>query len=338
MATFKKALLKNSAGDNLFPSIASTNILYDTSGTTLETAYTNALSTLIDKVYPIGALYCSTKSTHPHTLFPNTYWKKLDGGNIIVGAGTYTDVNNVTCTFTAGQKNVDYWTNVSLGRDEMPNHTHNLYQRATSTGREGSDEWGDGTATNTMVEGGSAGHNNLMASTVVYMWERVATAAEESTEVVTYYQPAIPSMKNTSYLGYTVSRTSNSNNTSSTTGSPFSAFAVGGGSYKIINDDANGNEQYTTLTITFPNAIIPKYVRVRAESTSPADHTIGLPIYRNGNLKTVKYAFNASVIDHWFYIDNETDATATSLSFSFYTKTKGTIITVHSIEITETEL
>ena len=151
MATFKKVLLRDSGGNNLFPKVASSQVLYDTAGTSLETAYNNAITTLVNKIYPVGALYCSTKPTNPSTLFPGTHWKVVQGGNVIVGAGSYTDGNSVTCNFATNSKNVEYWTNVSLMRDEMPNHTHLLYQRATSTGRDGWDEWGDGTTTTTLI-------------------------------------------------------------------------------------------------------------------------------------------------------------------------------------------
>lgn len=340
MATFKKILLQDSSGNNLFPKVSSSQILYDTSGTTLETAYNNAITTLINRVYPIGALYCSTKPTHPHTLFPGTYWKKVDGGNAIIGAGSYTDGNGVTCNFTAGSKNVEYWTNVSLTLHEMPNHTHLLYQRATSTGRDGWDEWGDGTTTKTLVQGSGAGHNNIMASTVVYMWERVATADEESDHIVTSYLPAIPDMRAASYLGYSVTCTTDS---ASNTGQPYYAFSKDKGvnaanSYVIVNDDANGYMQTTTLKITFPKAITPKSMRLRAQSTNAANSTVIVPTYNSGTLSTSSCAFNANVVNQWRSLGNESNKTTTSLSFSFITYVKGTKITIESIEISETEL
>lgn len=340
MATFKKVLLQSSGGDNLFPKLTSSQVLYDTSGKTLETAYNNAISSLLDKIYPIGALYCSTKPTHPHTLFPGTYWKKVDGGNIIVGAGSYTDSNSVTCNFIAGQKNVEYWSNVSLTRDEMPNHTHLLYQRATSSGRDGWDEWGDGTSTTTLIQGSGAGHNNIMASTVVYMWERVATAEEESDHIITSYLPAIPDMKAASYLGYTVTCSTTS---ASNVGQPYYAFSRDAGvnsanSYKIVNDDANGYVQNTTLTITFPKAIIPKYIRIRAQSTNASNTSVVIPSYTSGSLGTSSCAFNENAINRWMDLRNENNQSTTSLSFKFTTYVKGTQVTVESIEITETSL
>ena len=123
------------------------------------------------KAYPVGAIYQSSDSTSPASIFGGT-WEQLKD-KFLLGAG-----NSYSAGSTGGE------ANHSLTLNEMPAHNH----RTTDTGGAGNVYFSDGgksvwlqsstfpaTYTDyTSSAGGSQGHNNMPPYLAVYMWKRVA--------------------------------------------------------------------------------------------------------------------------------------------------------------------
>lgn len=146
----------------------------------------NGYELSLDKIYPVGAVYISTSSTDPGTLFGGT-WEQLKD-RFLLGAGdTYSNGE------TGGK------ASHTLTVDEMPTHTHKQnahshvqhnYTWYNHSGKvdgkiptsgafnaEASNSsnfsTNSTTATNQNTGGGQA-HNNMPPYLVVYMWKRTA--------------------------------------------------------------------------------------------------------------------------------------------------------------------
>ena len=157
--------------------------------------------TNISKIYPVGSIYMSVKSTNPATLFGIGTWQALPAGRVLLAQGradwgTTYNVNN-----TGGE------VNHTLTQNEMPvhnhsgsantsgsTHTHDLTMQAShgKSGNGGVPRFSDGDVwsankTKTLSAAGShthnvsinnAGggqpHNNMQPYLVVYMWKRTA--------------------------------------------------------------------------------------------------------------------------------------------------------------------
>ena len=123
--------------------------------------------------YPVGAIYISTNSTSPASLFGGTWTQLKD--RFLLGAGD---------TYSAGSTGGEAKHTLTI--DEMPYHSHNTYADdnfcAYNTGNNNdwkqalvnaysgptiSDKWIGFT-------GGGAAHNNMPPYLAVYMWQRVA--------------------------------------------------------------------------------------------------------------------------------------------------------------------
>lgn len=139
---------------------------------------TPSKSTLLDMVYPVGAIYMSSNSTSPATLFGGT-WVRLEDRFMVAAGTTYpagTTGGAATHTHTTG----DHTLTVS----EMPAHSHSYFKvsGSASTKDTGSgSSWGDYAAATTQTGGGAAhNHGNTGAASnlppywAVYMWERTA--------------------------------------------------------------------------------------------------------------------------------------------------------------------
>ena len=74
------------------------------------------------EMYPIGSIYISVDTTSPAALFGGT-WEQLEGRTLI-GAGTVTDENNLSQTFTLGDDGGELKHKLTLS--EMPSHTHDV--------------------------------------------------------------------------------------------------------------------------------------------------------------------------------------------------------------------
>ena len=130
----------------------------------------------IDDIYPVGSIYLTAGSTSPAVLFGGT-WIQISQGRTLIGAGTGTDINDTSQTFTAGGTGGEY--SHTLITDEIPAHNHTIPNR--------DDVYGTGpnvvnrsyystssSAVYTDNAGGGQAHNNIQPYLVVNIWQRTA--------------------------------------------------------------------------------------------------------------------------------------------------------------------
>ena len=118
-------------------------------------------------VYPVGAIYISTASTSPASLFGGSWTQLTD--RFLLGAGT---------TYSAGSTGGAATHTLTV--NEMPRHRHwGVYRPdwypAAETGQ--ASGISDGSSSNqlfTDYEGGGNAHNNMPPYLAVYMWKRIA--------------------------------------------------------------------------------------------------------------------------------------------------------------------
>lgn len=116
--------------------------------------------------YPVGAIYISTVSTSPASLFGGT-WEQLKD-RFLLGAG---DI------YSAGSTGGEAAHTLTVG--EMPAHTHTIttWYAGVGNGSAVQRGWsGDSTSklVTTDITGGDQPHNNMPPYLAVYMWKRVA--------------------------------------------------------------------------------------------------------------------------------------------------------------------
>lgn len=134
--------------------------------------------------YPIGAIYISTSSTSPASLFGGT-WEQIED-RFLLAAGT---------SYTAGSTGGA--ATHTLTESEMPKHVHRLVFNMTDGGASSvtvpqwtsymnatwstiGETWEVGQTINKQTlpvmetTGGNAAHNNMPPYLTVYMWRRVA--------------------------------------------------------------------------------------------------------------------------------------------------------------------
>lgn len=160
-----------------------------------------SLATVIDTLYPVGALYTSTVSTNPGTLLGRGTWAAFGAGRVMVGVDA-NDADFDTAEKTGGEKTH------TLTVPEMPSHTHiqdahnhtqnahSHVQSVNSASTGGLSGYTADTSTNTSVSsgystaaatatnnaatatnqnaGGGGAHNNVQPYIAVYMWKRTA--------------------------------------------------------------------------------------------------------------------------------------------------------------------
>lgn len=143
-------------------------------------AYSNgSLLMTLDRVYPVGSIFISaTHSTASAvaTALGGGKWKAWGAGRVPVGVNTSeTEFNTVEKT--GGEKTH------TLTVDQMPSHTHNIYNVDTGSGSVGKRDglywqggwWGNTVGSpNVGKTGGGKAHNNLQPYITVYMWKRTA--------------------------------------------------------------------------------------------------------------------------------------------------------------------
>lgn len=126
--------------------------------------------------YPVGAIYISTNSANPSTIFGGS-WVAYAAGRVLVGVNA-GDSDFNAANMSGGSKTHTLTTN------EMPAHTH---VHTVRTGRSFSSSTGgapivqgsndtqlDSDPETTSSTGGGASHNNLQPYMTVYMWKRTA--------------------------------------------------------------------------------------------------------------------------------------------------------------------
>ena len=121
----------------------------------------------VASVYPVGAIYLSTVSTSPASLFGGT-WEQIQDRFLLAAGETYT----------AGKTGGEATHTLTIA--EMPSHNHwGVYRpywyQHDETGQ--ASGVGDGTSSNQLYTdnaGGGDAHNNMPPYLVVYVWKRMA--------------------------------------------------------------------------------------------------------------------------------------------------------------------
>jgi len=180
-STMTGAVALNGGGTTTTPS---------TGDSTTKIATTAFVTTALQAIYPVGAIYMNaSSSTNPATVFGFGTWTALAPGQMLLGNGG---------GYTAGTTGGSATTTISLAN--LPAHTHSItdpghhhtmtqlvsgadigYQSADLTfntsGTTGTSTTGI-TATNNTQSGGTAFSNTAMTTLspylVVYMWQRTA--------------------------------------------------------------------------------------------------------------------------------------------------------------------
>lgn len=163
----------------------------------LKTIVDDATSKKILDAYPVGSVYISTNDKNPSEFIGGT-WEEYGQGKTIIGAGTGTDTNSETQTFSANTTGGEYKHKLNIS--EMPKHTHAMrvwvpyafQSECISSGKWvgaagiKADSWnventgvyeenGDiqGGGSGPLYTGGSESHNNVQPYIVTYMWKRI---------------------------------------------------------------------------------------------------------------------------------------------------------------------
>lgn len=136
-------------------------------------------ATLLEATYPVGAVYVSTVSTNPETLFGFGTWTQIKDTFLLAAGDTYSAGS------TGGE------ATHTLTVDEMPSHTHTPVI-ASSAGVAQQFKLNNGWHGNTKypafdisgnqsshavylsTEGNSKPHNNMPPYYTVYVWRRTA--------------------------------------------------------------------------------------------------------------------------------------------------------------------
>lgn len=154
-----------------------------------------------DQIYPIGAIYMSTVSTNPATLFKIGNWEALPAGRVLLAQGTSTWGVNYSAGSTGGEDKHTLTINESAPHNHTGSattsgstHTHALTMQA-SHGKSGNggvprfsdgDVWSDYKTQNLSAagehshaitinnSGGGQAHNNMQPYLSVYMWKRTS--------------------------------------------------------------------------------------------------------------------------------------------------------------------
>lgn len=141
----------------------------------------NSLQTILQAVYPVGAMYISTISTNPATLFGFGTWEQVKDTFLLAAGDTYS-------AGTTGGEAAH-----TLTVDEMPQHGHNVCVSGSysdvnqvywgsGVGSLDNNAWGfkygtvpsGGTYVSAAYTGGNGSHNNMPPYLAVYVWQRTA--------------------------------------------------------------------------------------------------------------------------------------------------------------------
>lgn len=154
-----------------------------------------------DQIYPIGAIYMSTVSTNPATLFKIGNWEALPAGRVLLAQGTSTWGVNYSAGGTGGEDKHTLTVSESAPHNHTgsattsgSNHTHALTMQAShgESGNGGVPRFSDGDIwspyktqnlsaagehSHTITinnSGGGQAHNNMQPYLSVYMWKRIS--------------------------------------------------------------------------------------------------------------------------------------------------------------------
>lgn len=139
------------------------------------------LPKLLNKIYPVGAVYITYNNVNPGTFLGGT-WKRFGQGRTLIGEGTGND-GSTSMTFTTESTGGEYKHKLTV--DEMPNHNHGTprpeyYASITNTNtgygalKTSNPVIGIQSGFGTSNIGGDQSHNNVQPYIVVYFWRRTA--------------------------------------------------------------------------------------------------------------------------------------------------------------------
>ena len=128
---------------------------------------------ILETVYPIGAIYLSVNNINPNTLFGFGSWEQIKDTFLLAAGDTYSAGS------TGGE------AAHTLTTEEMPAHAHTfnrhqLWRNETVPESGESDGYGVSNKTltvysdNTSSVGGGQPHNNMPPYLSVYMWKRIS--------------------------------------------------------------------------------------------------------------------------------------------------------------------
>lgn len=156
------------------------------------------LKAMIDILYPVGIVVTTATddALKPGEEDGLTQWEEIASGRGLIGAGTGTDTNDESVSFTAGNTGGEYKHKLTV--NELPEHTH-----AENINGKGNDDWdnkfgsmvsrpnpGTGNTAGYSVDissnwnttghpvmtdetGGNQAHNNMQPYLVVHFWKRI---------------------------------------------------------------------------------------------------------------------------------------------------------------------
>lgn len=154
-----------------------------------------------NQIYPVGAIYMSTVSTNPATLFKVGNWEALPAGRVLLAQGTSTWGVNYSAGSTGGEDKHTLKINELASHNHTGSattsgstHTHALTMQAShgKSGNGGVPRFSDGDiwsgyktqnlsaagehshAITINNSGGGQAHNNMQPYLSVYMWKRIS--------------------------------------------------------------------------------------------------------------------------------------------------------------------
>lgn len=154
-----------------------------------------------NQIYPVGAIYMSTVSTNPATLFKIGNWEALPAGRVLLAQGTSTWGVNYSAGSTGGEDKHTLTINELAPHNHTGSattsgstHTHALTMQAShgKSGNGGVPRFSDGDvwsgyktqnlsaagehshAITINNSGGGQAHNNMQPYLAVYMWKRIS--------------------------------------------------------------------------------------------------------------------------------------------------------------------
>jgi hypothetical protein len=130
---------------------------------------------IVDIVYPVGAIFMSTSPTDPQLLFEGTEWRQLKDRFLLAAGDTYeagTSGGSDTHKhgLTSGWANINSSGKTIIYQYKTGTSWKANYQVVGSSGASSSTSYSDVTT----LGGTTDNANNLPPYLTVYMWERIA--------------------------------------------------------------------------------------------------------------------------------------------------------------------
>lgn len=137
-------------------------------------------SDLLNKIYPIGAVYITYDNNNPGNFLGGT-WVQFGQGRVLMGQGTGND-GSTSMSFTANDTGGEYAHKLTIS--EMPKHAHKFQGYYNTTSGSAYSQYilsrdkvsGDPNSVPSSEEyvGGNGSHNNIQPYITVYFWRRTA--------------------------------------------------------------------------------------------------------------------------------------------------------------------